>query len=89
MLTWAVFGTLMAFCEHFGRVEVDDDSSFFAAGLRVGTYGDECGELFFEKSTGVDPKLGRDSPLSTALVVCPKHGCIGSIMSLFGVGGAK
>lgn len=45
------------------RVEVDDDASSSAAGLHIDPQGDECGELFFEKSAWVDSKLGSESPV--------------------------
>ncbi len=44
-----------------GRVELED-GTLFDDGLIVDPYGDECGELFVEKSVGVDWNLDGDSP---------------------------
>lgn len=46
-----------------GRVELDDDATDNAAGLRIDAYGDECGEWFSGKGARRDLKLGKDSPV--------------------------
>lgn len=42
-----------------GRIEVADDATYFEAGLHLDSFGDECGEWFFETRVQVSFKSGH------------------------------